>query len=69
MNEVGHFMEVDGFVGIAPIIDDIIDTPGQPGAASTEPGRNHRAEDGGHRGIIHPARFLLILYTAIWNVT
>ena len=24
VNEVGHFMEVDGFTGIAPIIDDII---------------------------------------------
>ena len=30
VNEVGHFMEVDGFVGIAPIIDDIIDTPVSP---------------------------------------
>ena len=30
VNEVGHFMEVDGFAGIAPIIDDIIDTPVSP---------------------------------------
>lgn len=30
VNEVGHFMEVDGFEGIAPIIDDIIDTPVSP---------------------------------------
>lgn len=30
VDEVGHYMEKDGFEGIAPVIEDIIDTPVSP---------------------------------------
>lgn len=30
VDEVGHYMELDGFTGISPVIEDIIDTPVSP---------------------------------------
>lgn len=30
VNEIGHFMDMDGFEGLAPVIEDIIDTPVSP---------------------------------------